>query len=579
MISNIKHTILAVVALSATAAIGQTTEEEEDRLNGGTITVVKPYDPTISDAFKVKSNPTFSDTTKVKKKPVTYSIFSVPVASTFTPAKAGLSRLRPAQRAKYFKNYARLGLGNYLNVLGEFGANFEIDRDSDVGVFFNHNSSQGGINEVVADDGFSDTSLDVSYGKRTRGMNWGITAGARHQAANLYGGYEFAANSLTEDTDVGFNYLSYGLGGKATFFDSVLKDIDLNFRGTTSSFDGSEIRFSVLPQLGFDILETEVALGVEVDYLSGSFDTQGLILAPEDYSYLKGGLNPAINLYGDNYKVKLGATVNYLNSTSGDLSDSEVFIYPDVTASYIVVEEKFIPYVRIGGGLDTNSLQDFADENVFLAPAITVAPTDRSLDAQLGFKGKLSENFGYQVFGGYRIENNRYFYNKGSGSAMISGTEVAAYEYGNVFYTQYGDMNTVLYGATLSYDVNTAFNLTLSAKGFSYDVENGDAFANIPSHLPEFTADLVGNYQINDKWNVGTTLYYVGEREAFRAGAGFEPLDSFIDLNIDVNYKINPKLTAFIRGQNLTGGNYEYYLDYPVQDLQIMGGAVYKFDF
>ena len=69
---NIKNIVIAAIALSATVALGQTPEEEEERLNGGTITVVKPYDPSISDAFKVKSNPTFSDTTKVKKKPVTY---------------------------------------------------------------------------------------------------------------------------------------------------------------------------------------------------------------------------------------------------------------------------------------------------------------------------------------------------------------------------------------------------------------------------------------------------------------------------------------------------------------------------
>ncbi|MFT5926793.1 MAG: hypothetical protein ACI9WL_001545 [Rubritalea sp.] len=573
---NIKNLIIAAIALFATLAIGQTTEEEEERLNGGTITVVKPYDPTISDAFKVKSNPSFNDTTKVKKKPVTYSIFSVPVASTFTPAKAGLSRLKPTQKAKYFKNYARLGLGNYLNVLGEFAANFEIDRDSDVGVFFNHNSSQGGINEVIADDSFSDTSLDVSYGRRTRGVNWGITAGARHQAANLYGAYEFTPNSLTEDSDVGFNYLSYGLGGKATFFDSVLKDIDVNLRGTTSSFDASEIRFSAAPQMGFDIMETEVALGVEVDYLSGSFDTQGLLPAPEEYSYLKAGLNPAINLYGDNYKVKLGATVNYLNNS--EASESDVFIYPDIIASYILVEEKFIPYVTIGGGLDMNSLQQFADENVFLAPAVNVIPTNRLLDAQLGFKGKLSESFGYQLFGGYKIEENRHFFTKDTGAGITTGP-VQPYHSGNVFYTQYGDLNTVLYGATLSFDVNTAFHLTLNATGFSYDVTNGDTFDNIPSHLADFTADLIANYEINEKWNVGATLYYVGERAAFRESTGFEALDSFVDLNLDVNYKINPKLTAFLRGQNLTGGNYEYYLDYPVQNLQIMGGAVYKFDF
>ncbi|MEP0479372.1 MAG: TonB-dependent receptor, partial [Nonlabens sp.] len=230
-----------------------------------------------------------------------------------------------------------------------------------------------------------------------------------------------------------------------------------------------------------------------------------------------------------------------------------------------------------GGGLDMNSLQQFAGENVFLAPAIDVIPTSRLLDAQLGFKGKISENFGYKVFGGYKIEESKSFYNKGAGATTTTGLE--AYEYGNVFYTQYADLNTTLYGATLSYDVNTAFNLSLNATGFSYDVSEGDAFNNVASHLPEFTADLVGNYEINEKWNVGATLYFVGEREAFRNGVGAETLDSFVDLNLDVNYKINPKLTAFLRGQNLTGGNYEYYLDYPVQNLQIMGGAVYKFDF
>ena len=572
---NIKNIVIAAIALSATVALGQTPEEEEERLNGGTITVVKPYDPSISDAFKVKSNPTFTDTTKVKKKPVTYSIFSVPVASTFTPTKAGLSRLKPTQRAKYYKNYARLGLGNYINVLGELAMNFEVDRDSDVGVFFNHNSSQGGIDEVVADDAFSDTSLDISYGKRSSDFNWGITAGARHQAANWYGAFENTPNPLTEDSDVSFNYLSYALGGKATFFDGVFKNVELNFTGTTSSNDASEIRFNATPQLGFDIMGTEVALGAEVDYLSGSFDTQGLLPAQEEYTYLKAGLSPAINLYGDNFKVKLGAQVNYLNNS--EASESDVFVYPDVVASYILVEETLIPYATIGGGLDMNSLQQFASDNVFLAPAINVIPTNRIVDAQLGFKGKLSESLGYRLFGGYKIEENRSFYNKDTGASFTVG-DVQPYHSGNVFYTQYGDLNTIEYGASLSFDVNTAFNLTLNANGYSYDVENGDVFLNTASHLPEFTADLNGNYEINEKWNVGTTLYFVGERETFRFGTGVENLDSFLDLNIDVNYKINPKLTAFLRGQNLTGGNYEYYLDYPVQDLQIMGGAVYKFD-
>jgi outer membrane cobalamin receptor len=85
---------------------------------------------------------------------------------------------------------------------------------------------------------------------------------------------------------------------------------------------------------------------------------------------------------------------------------------------------------------------------------------------------------------------------------------------------------------------------------------------------------------MNDKWNIGASLYYVGEREVFVQGATETPtLDGFADLNIDVNYKINDKLSAFARGYNLTGGNYQFYNAYPVQNLQIMAGAVYKFDF
>ena len=49
--------------------------------------MVKPYTPTISDAFKVKEVPTLDDEETLTKKEIKYNIFSFPVASTFTPAK------------------------------------------------------------------------------------------------------------------------------------------------------------------------------------------------------------------------------------------------------------------------------------------------------------------------------------------------------------------------------------------------------------------------------------------------------------------------------------------------------------
>ncbi|MGJ8685264.1 MAG: hypothetical protein ACSHWW_11605 [Nonlabens sp.] len=573
--SYILVAMACAVSITAAAQGG-----EEGELNGGTITVVKPYDPTISDAFKVKSTPTVNDTTTVKKKPVTYSIFSVPVASTFTPDKGKLSKRKAPKRAKFFDNYARLGLGNYVNVLGEFAGNFEVDKNTDLGVFLNHNSSQGGIDDATFDDTFSDTSLDVSYGKRNRKSNWGITAGGRYQTANWYGVAPLALSSVPAgvDVDAGTSYLTLGLSGKAQFFDSVLENVELAFTNLSSGNDATESRVRLLPQLAFEVMEEEISLGVEVDYVTGAFDTQGTIPVADAYSYLNLGINPSINLYGDRYKVELGARMNYL--TDNEASEGSFKVYPDINASYILMDEKVIAYADIGGGLDMNTLQNFADENMFIAPAVTVAPTSRQIDAQLGIKGKLSSNFGYKLYGGYSLEENRYFYTKDN-SVLLTAVPRLPYEYANTFYTQYGDLSTVSFGGSASVDLNTQFNLTLNAKYMSYDVTNGDSFDNVASQLPSFTADIVGNYDITDKWNVGTTLYFVGEREAFRTGGttATETLDSFVDLNLDINYKINPKLTAFLRGHNLTGGNYQYYLDYPVQNLQILGGAVYKFDF
>lgn len=51
------------------------------------INVVKPYTPSIADAFKLRELPSISDSIILTKKKIKYTIFSVPVASTFTPAK------------------------------------------------------------------------------------------------------------------------------------------------------------------------------------------------------------------------------------------------------------------------------------------------------------------------------------------------------------------------------------------------------------------------------------------------------------------------------------------------------------
>ena len=56
-------------------------------------------------------------------------------------------------------------------------------------------------------------------------------------------------------------------------------------------------------------------------------------------------------------------------------------------------------------------------------------------------------------------------------------------------------------------------------------------------------------------------------------------LKSYFDLNAHVGYKFSERMTFFLKGNNLANQDYQRWLNYPVQGLQVLGGASYKFDF
>jgi hypothetical protein len=171
------------------------------------------------------------------------------------------------------------------------------DKDSDFGIFLNHNSSFGGIEEVLLDDSCQ-TRRWISYGHRSKMqvLNYGRT---RYQREPIYMGVYEPLNARISanpnDIDVNVSYLSYGLSGNVDFFDSVFKQLEVKFMGLSSGEDASEYRVRVMPQLAFDVEDTDVSLGLEVDYLTGTFNNQGLRPAQTDYSYVSVNVNPKIN--------------------------------------------------------------------------------------------------------------------------------------------------------------------------------------------------------------------------------------------------------------------------------------------
>lgn len=566
---------IAAILLVTQIAFAQ---KKDENIGTEVVNVVKPYTPTISDAFKVKETPSLDDEETQKKENIKYTIFSFPVASTFAPAKGKAAGVDKSPQEKIFSNYLTLAAGNYGTVNAELFVTENVSNTDYFGGMLRHSSSQGGIDGVVLDDKFMNTTLDLTYGSRTNTMNWNADLGYQHQIYNWYG---FYPGTITPETlatiDEQQTYHTLYVGGRLGL-KNVLKESSVKFTRFWDAFGSGENRFVAKPSLEFDIVEQKIKADFVLDYISGSFDKNIVGNAGIKYGFTNVGFQPSIKIQKDDLTVNAG--VGFFYSAAQEQGESKFFIYPQVTGSYRVVGDLMIFYAGLEGGLKQNSYRDFAQENFFVSPTLLVAPTDQKYDIYVGLKGKLANSVSYNIRGSYLNEDNRALF-KSNGYEELVGFE--GYQYGNSFNVVYDKLKTVSFFGELRADFskNVAFGINGTFSSYSTDVEN-EAW-----NLPALKIGTNLDVNITQKWYAGANLFFVGERKDFAHFASLtQPtfdtevtLDSYFDLNAHVGYKHSERLTFFLKGNNLANQDYQRWLNYPVQGLQVLGGANYKFDF
>lgn len=569
--------IIIISSLSFTFA----QERNKDTIADQTVNVIKPYTPTISDAFKIKDTPKLNDSDTEKKKEVKYTIFSIPVASTFTPAKGRAATVDKAKFVKLYDNYASLGFGTYTTILGEVYLNHELSNDENVGGYFSHHSSAGGIDGVRLDDNFLKTNLNAYYSQDLRDFSWKVDGGFEIQTYNWYGLPEdYYTDEEIASIDPSHSFNSFYLGGKLKFDDAIVKDGSVRYRRFGDNQDSAENRFVAQARFDAPIQDEIIKTVFSIDYIGGSFEN---IFSTEDdlkYGNITFGLAPSYQLTQDDLTVDLGVKLVYLNDTEFD--DSKFYIYPNIEASYRLVDEILIAYGGIKGDLIQNSYYEFANENPFVSPDLVIVPTDQRYKGFVGVKGKLSNTMSYNVKGNYYSESNKALFK--ANSINLDGIATENYQYGNSFGLVYDDVKTVSFAGELNVDLNRNFTLGVKGEYFSYSVDDEAEAWN----LPDLTASVFADYQITEQWYAGASLYFVGERKDQVSFSGIiipnvEPttitLDSYFDANAHVGYKVNDQFSVFAKVNNIANQNYQRWMNFPVQGIQFLAGATYQFDF
>ncbi len=578
MRKQIQHISLVMLMFNITLVVAQ--NKKNDTIKTGIIDVVKPYTPSISDAFKVKETPVIDDTEGVVKKPVTYNLFSFPVASTFTPAKgkaAGIEKVKPP---KLFDNYATLGVGSFTTIVGDVYLNHAISRTDRVGGYFSHHSSAGDIDGVLLDNGFSDTKLNANYESQLRDLSWKAEAGFQLLTSNWYGlPDDLAADSDFASTlDVGHAFYNAHLGGELKFEDTYINSGNILIRRFGDDQGSAENKVLLEGKLDIPIRREELKTTFRIDYLSGAFDRGYFTPNALDYgNFIIGGAS-SYRIQKDELTLDVGVALYYLNGLEG--AESKLLFYPNITGSYKIVDAILIAYGGVTGDVIQNSYHDFALENPFVSPTLLIAPTNQNYNVHLGLKGKVSSTMSYALSGRYISDNSKALF---VNNTALLDTAVEDYQFGNSFGITYDNIKTFSVAGEFNIDVNR--NLTLALKGafFSYNTDvQAEAW-----NLPTLKGSLFLDYQIDTHWFTGANLFFVGERKDLLSRIGTTEgvltssvtLDSYFDANAHVGYHINDKVAVFAKVNNITNNSYQRWQNFQVQPIQFLAGATFKFDF
>jgi hypothetical protein len=563
-------------------------QDKKDNIGTEVVNVVKPYTPTISDAFKVKEVPVITSDENSKKEIVKYSILPFPVASTFSPSKGNAQGVERAKQERLFKNYATLGIGNYGALNAELYLNEDLNNNEYIGGMFRHNSSQGGIKGITLADSFYDTNVNLIYGSNEQEMAWNVKLGYQNQIYNWYGLPANFGNSLTLPESMalvnGINpqqsYNTITAGGNIAFEEGIVKDVNLELSHFSDAFSSAENRFLLAPTFKFDVMDEAIKTKVFVDYLDGSFKKNYLETntAGIKYGFTNLGIVPSFVMKRDDWTIDVGAGLMY--SMGKENNTNKFYVYPSVTASYKVVGDLMIFYASAIGNLHQNTYNSFVDGNPFVSPTLYIKPTNELYDVHAGLKGKLASTVSYDIKASYIYDENKALFKSNDYNENDTN---ANYAFGNSFQVIYDDVKIMRFYGEIKADLMKGVSVEADATISSYTNKKQSEAWN----LPMLQLNSKFDFAVTDKWFAGINLFYVGERKdqqlntdiVYITAPGPITLDGYFDLNANVRFKYSERFTTFLKANNIMNNSYQKWLNYPVQGFQIMLGGNYKFDF
>ncbi|MFL2565398.1 MAG: hypothetical protein ACJ0QN_06345 [Parvicellaceae bacterium] len=499
---------------------------------------------------------------------------------------------------KLYRGYLKAGAGAYLSPLLEFNYASKRSRDESWGFKGGTNGSFANINGL-GNTKYSDLSLGGYYQKFF--MDYDLWSEVDYERNN----YQFYGLDY-EDIQM---YDFYGIDSNDSLMKESFKEADslfkqnydlfdlhiklnslnigrdtnklrikswIDFHHLNSNYDLSENHFLIGAHSGWLILDEEFLGTFELDINNLNapetltINADNIIQSSNQKNRTSGiiRLNPHIYSRKNNLIVKAGLSVQ------ANINDNTKFhIFPDLELSYSLFNNVFIPYGGWVGNVQRNTFNDIRLENPFISEDANLQNTVQKSNLFAGVRGSLSSKFTFNLSASFQKFDSMYFFTPDNISS-----------YGNKFQMTYDNLSQTSFMGEITYQDSEKLKVSAKGEYFIYDPSN-ELYA---WQKPEFLITLSGLLDLSNKIIVKSDIYLVGQRKVF---SHYEPLRNYeledgkyvstlkplIDMNLSAEYRYNKKVSGFIQFNNFIGKKYQYWSNFPVQSINILGGVTFSF--
>lgn len=539
-----KKLMMILAALSIAAALSAQNLDP-------TVEVSRVYEGKLIEVRKPVMEMNVPDTLYRFDLDFDYSVFENPYRGSyeFNPY---MIDMRPESNLEQpSKFYLRAGAGYTLHPVFDLLWTPELKNGFTVDVYGMHKSYVGDYRAVMGHDAFKGYDL-LSKAGADFGYDW-------KKASMGFGASYYGVAVKDNFRNRSYNALDayFSLASKSVWPSHFMYKMDAAYRyaDDASALPLSEHNLSIDAVFGPSFSERDKVffdLGVEMNSYSKTISaTAARFYMVPHYVYRKGILELDLGL-------RLSAVV------TSDKFEKNQIVYPDIRMNLGVIPDAMRLYVNIGGGESLNNYSSLLEKNHHVdltyglgSYAFLMQPSVERVSSELGFEGRISGFFSYNLRGGY---SNQGYAPMGA-VVEVDGGVYMPY----ICYTSYQKAY-----AALDWDLNfqdIRFDGTF-VYNHVWDLKNNDAFK---------PAVLTGDAEVVYNWRKRVYAGTDCEFSLARVNANGLKVPFYADLGVFAEYAMNSKLSFWIRGGNLLNMEIQRDLMYAEKGVNFTAGLCLNF--